>query len=382
MRPKALITGITGQDGSYLAEHLLRSGYEVHGVVRRVAAESTRERLGRISRIRDEITLHPATMDSYASLFSVFSRNRFQEVYHLAAQSFVSESFEDPFSTMSVNVNGTHYILESIRRTQPECKFYFAGSSEMFGDVVESPQNESTPFRPRSPYAISKVAGFHLARNYRESYGMFCCSGVLFNHESPRRGSEFVTRKISLGVAQIILGKSQVLSLGNLAAKRDWGYAKEYVVGMHQMLQQERPDDFVLATGETHSVQEFCEVAFAVVGLDYRNHVQVDHSLLRPSEVPLLVGEASRARSCLKWEAKTTFQKLVEIMVRADLDLLGKERVGSSASRTPAFRLPRATPQERFNGTEYSVLPHRGWKVEKAGTEQESKRDAGRPHDR
>jgi len=251
MTKRALITGITGQDGSYLAEFFLEKGYEVHGIVRRVAIEDPEHRLWRIRHIIDKIVLHAASMESYASIFNVVDKLRPDECYHLAAQSFVSYSFEDEFSTINTNINGTHFVLSAIKEKAPECKFYFAGSSEMFGLAKETPQNENTPFHPRSPYGISKVAGFDLTRNYREAYNLFACSGILFNHESPRRGFEFVTRKISNAVAKIKLGLSNELKLGNLEAKRDWGYAGDYVKAMWLMLQEDKPDDYVIATGET-----------------------------------------------------------------------------------------------------------------------------------
>ena len=242
---KALITGITGQDGSYLAEHLLGLGYEVHGLVRRVALEDPERRFNRIAHLLDRINLHAASLESYPSIFNVVSRQDFDECYHLAAQSFVAESFADGFSTMNTNINGTHYMLAALRELRPHCRFYFAGSSEMFGKVRATPQNEATPFYPRSPYGISKVAGFELTRNYREAYGMFCASGILFNHEGPRRGFEFVTRKITNTVARIKAGSSSELRLGNLDAKRDWGHAADYVRAMHLILQQAEPDDYV-----------------------------------------------------------------------------------------------------------------------------------------
>jgi GDPmannose 4,6-dehydratase len=317
---KALITGITGQDGSYLAEYLLELGYEVHGLVRRVALEDTGQRLGRIAHLRDRLVLHPASMESYPSIFQVISRHDFDECYHLAAQSFVAESFTDGFSTMNTNINGTHYMLAALRELRPRCRFYFAASSEMFGKVRETPQRESTPFYPRSPYGISKVAGFELTRNYRESYGMFCASGILFNHESPRRGFEFVTRKISNTVARIKLGLADELCLGNLDACRDWGHARDYVRAMHLMLQQPQPDDFVVATGVTHSVREFCERAFGEVGLDFRQYVRVDERYCRPAEVELLVGDAAKARRTLGWQPRYGFAELVREMVHADLE--------------------------------------------------------------
>lgn len=318
----ALITGITGQDGSYLAEHLLKSGYEVHGIVRRVALEQPTQRLGRLLHLLNRVHLHPASLESYPSIFQIFAQQRFDECYHLAAQSFVAESFSDGFSTMAINVNGTHYVLEAIRTLQRQCRFYFAGSSEMFGKVRSSPQNESTPFFPRSPYGISKVAGHHLSVNYREAYGMYCCSGILFNHEGPRRGFEFVTRKISSAVARIKLGLQTRLALGNLEAKRDWGHARDYVEAMHAMLQQPGPEDYVVATGETHSVREFCELAFAEVGLGYRDHVDEDPAFYRPAEVDLLLGDATRARKALGWRPRGTFAELVREMVQYDLQVL------------------------------------------------------------
>jgi len=320
MTKKALITGITGQDGSYLAEHLLTLGYEVHGLVRRVAIEDPEGRLGRIRHIASAIQLHPASLESYPSIFQVMSKIPFDECYHLAAQSFVAESFADGFSTMNTNINGTHYVLAALRELRPQCRMYFAGSSEMFGKVHETPQRESTPFHPRSPYGISKVAGFELTRNYREAYGMYCCSGLLFNHESPRRGYEFVTRKITSGAARIRLGLAKELRLGNLDARRDWGHSADYVWTMHRMLQQDEPDDYVVAMGETHSVRDFCELAFTEVGLDYREFVGVDERFYRPAEVDLLMGDASKAKRTLDWVPKYTFSAMVKEMVRADLE--------------------------------------------------------------
>lgn len=322
MKKKALITGITGQDGSYLAELLLGLDYEVHGIVRRVALEQPEHRLGRLKGILDQVKIHPANLDSYPSIFHVVSREQYDECYHLAAQSFVAESFADGFSTMSTNINGTHYVLAALRELQPKCKFYFAGSSEMFGKVRETPQRESTPFYPRSPYGISKCAGFQLTVNYREAYDMFCCNGILFNHESPRRGLEFVTRKITNGVARIKAGLASELRLGNLDAKRDWGHAKDYVRAMHLMLQQPTPGDYVVATGQTHSVKELCELAFSEAGLDYKSYVKIDQSVYRPAEVDLLIGDASKAQSVLKWQPSVDFSGLIKEMVRADLAAL------------------------------------------------------------
>jgi len=316
---KALITGITGQDGSYLAEYLLEKGYEVHGLVRRVALEEPDRRLARIAHVKKDIVLHAGSLESYPSLFHMLSRCKIDECYHLAGQSFVAESFEDGFSTMNANSNGTHYILAALHQLQPECRFYFAGSSEMFGKVRETPQRETTPFHPRSPYGISKVAGYYLSLNYREAYGMFCINGILFNHESPRRGFEFVTRKITHNVARIKLGLASELRLGNLEARRDWGHAADYVRAMYLMLQQPEPGDYVVATGETHSVREFCDLAFSEVGLDYRNFVVEDPQFFRPAEVDLLVGDASRARETLGWKPTYSFRQLVSEMVASDL---------------------------------------------------------------
>jgi GDPmannose 4,6-dehydratase len=334
-RKRALITGLTGQDGSYLAEHLLSLDYEVHGLVRRVALEDPRRRFDRIEHLVDQITLHAASLESYPSIFHIFSRNEFDEVYHLAAQSFVGESFADGFSTMNTNINGTHYVLAALRELQPKCKFYFAGSSEMFGKVREVPQTEKTPFHPRSPYGISKVAGFDLTRNYREAYNMFCVSGIFFNHESPRRGFEFVTRKITSTVARIQQGLESELRIGNLEAQRDWGHAKDYVRAMHLMVQRDAPEDLVVATGESHSVREFCELAFKEAGLNYRDYVIQDEKFYRPAEVELLVGDSSRVRTELNWEPEYTFEKLVAEMVRHDLDLVTRSpeiasRVGAN----------------------------------------------------
>jgi len=319
---KALITGITGQDGSYLAEYLVSLGYEVHGLVRRIALEDPRRRFNRLEHLLDQLTLHAASLESYPSIFHVLSRHEFDECYHLAAQSFVAESFADGFSTMNTNINGTHYLLAALRELQPACRFYFAGSSEMFGKVHEVPQTEMTSFHPRSPYGISKVAGFHLTRNYREAYNMYCVGGILFNHESPRRGFEFVTRKITSTAARIKLGLVDELRLGNLEAQRDWGHAQDYVKAMHSMLQQDAADDYLIATGETHTVREFCERAFRRLGLDWQKYVKLDERFYRPAEVDLLVGDSSKARRLLNWQPRITFEQLVDEMVDADLHLL------------------------------------------------------------
>jgi GDPmannose 4,6-dehydratase len=275
--------------------------------------------LHRISHLLDRLVLHPATLESYPSIFNVISRLALDECYHLAAQSFVAESFNDGFSTLNTNINGTHYVLAALYEQRRDCKFYFAGSSEMFGKVRETPQTELTPFHPRSPYGISKVAGFDLTRNYREAYGMFCCNGILFNHESPRRGFEFVSRKITSTAAQIKLGMATELGMGNLDAKRDWGHAADYVRAMHLMLQRPDADDYVVATGETHTVREFCRMAFAELGLDYEKYVRVDERYYRPAEVQVLQGDASKARRQLSWRPTYEFSELVKEMVQADL---------------------------------------------------------------
>ena len=323
---KALITGITGQDGSYLAEFLLEKGYQVHGIVRRVAFEDSGHRIWRIRHILNKLRLHSASLDSYPSILDVVDKIRPDECYHLASQSFVSYSFEDEFSTISTNINGTHYILSAIKRKAPACKFFFAASSEMFGRVKEAPQNEKTSFYPCSPYGISKVAGFDLTRNYRDAYGVFALSGISFNHESPRRGFEFVTRKISNAAAQIKLGLAKELRIGNLEAKRDWGFAGDYVRAMWLMLQQDKPDDYVVATGEAHSVREFIESAFDYVGLDWKKYVKIDKQFYRPAEVYLLRGDYRKAKKKLGWKPKVKFEELVKMMVDADLERLKNTR--------------------------------------------------------
>ena len=349
---RALITGITGQDGSYLAEHLLGLGYEVHGLVRRVALEDPERRFTRIAHLLDRIQLHPASLESYPSIFSLISRLEFDECYHLAAQSFVAESFSDGFSTMNTNINGTHYMLAALRDLRPACRFYFAGSSEMFGKVRETPQSETTPFHPRSPYGISKVAGFELTRNYREAYGMFCASGILFNHEGPRRGFEFVTRKITSTVARIKHGQASELRLGNLDARRDWGHAEDYVRAMHLMLQREEPDDFVIASGESHTVREFCELAFGEVGLDYRDYVIVDERFYRSAEVESLVGDSSKARRVLNWEPRFTFAELVRLMVRNDLESAAR----GSLAETPESQIGQRLRRSEDHGATIDAL--------------------------
>jgi GDPmannose 4,6-dehydratase len=319
MGNKALISGITGQDGSYLAELLLAKGYEVHGIVRRVAIEDPEHRLWRIKHIMKDLVLHPGSLESYPSLFRLVNAVKPDEVYHLAAQSFVGYSFEDEFSTLTTNLNGTHHMLSVVREAAPEARFYFAGSSEMFGEADETPQNENTRFHPRSVYGVSKVAGFDLTRNYREAYGLHASAGILFNHESPRRGFEFVSRKITSHAARVKLGRTSELRLGNLEARRDWGHARDYVGAMWTMLQQDHPDDYCIATGETHSVREFLEEAFGYLGLDYREFVVQDPLLYRPAEVNALQGDASKANRLLGWSNDRSFASLVREMVDTDM---------------------------------------------------------------
>lgn len=321
MTKRALISGITGQDGSYLTDFLLSLGYEVHGIVRRMALEDPLHRLWRLRHVLDKITLHAGSMESYPSIFNVIETVKPEECYHLAAQSFVSYSFEDEFSTINTNINGTHYLLSSIKQKAPHCRFYFAASSETFGKVRETPQDENTPFHPRSPYGISKVAGFELTRNYREAYNLHASCGILFNHESPRRGHEFVTRKITSRAALIKLGKEKRIKLGNIQAKRDWGHARDYVRAMWLMLQQEKPDDYVVATGECHTVEDFLEKSFSLLELDYRKYLDIDTAFYRPSEVMVLMGNYSKAERVLGWRPTITFEELIREMVESDMNL-------------------------------------------------------------
>lgn len=327
MSKVALITGITGQDGSYLAELLLTKGYKVHGIVRRVALMDEAHRLWRVRKILNDVTLHSASLESYASLFNIVHKIKPDELYHLAAQSYVTYSFEDEFSTLNTNINGTHHVLSAAKEFSNNLKFYFAGSSEMFGKVSQSPQDENTPFYPRSSYAISKTAGYYLTRNYREAYKLHASVGILFNHESPRRGFEFVTRKISLAAARIKKGFQKKLKLGNMKSKRDWGHAQDYVKAMWAMVQQDTPGDYVVGTGTGHSVEDFAKAAFAHVGLNYKDHVDIDKSLIRPSEVDILLADYSKAKKILKWEPKVSFDDLVKGMVESDLEFVTKYRL-------------------------------------------------------
>ncbi len=315
---KALITGISGQDGSYLAELLLAKGYEVHGIVMRSELENPDRSLHNLKGILNQITLHPASIEAYPSMFQIVQRVKPEECYHLAASSFVSYSFDDEFAIFNSNVNGTHYILSILKEIAPLCKFYFAGSSELFGRASSYPQNENTPFHPRSAYGITKATGYYLTCNYRDNYGLFGCNGIAYNHESIRRGYEFVTRKIVRGAVQIKLGLTQELVLGNLDAKRDWGYAPDYVKAMWLMLQQDQPDDYVIATGILHSVRELCELAFSSLGLNYQEYVKVDPKFFRPTEDIPLVGDSSKAQKKLNWKPEKSFQGMIEEMVEYD----------------------------------------------------------------
>ena len=326
MKKVALITGITGQDGSYLAELLLSKGYEVHGIVRRVALEDETHRLWRIREILKDINLHAGSLESYASLFNIILKIKPNEIYHLAAQSYVGYSFEDEFSTLNININGTHYLLSAVKEfAASKVKFYFAGSSEMFGKVKAIPQNENTIFNPRSAYGISKVTGYHLVKNYREAYKLHASNGILFNHESPRRGFEFVTRKISHAAARIKKGSKEKLKLGNINAKRDWGHAKDYVEAMWLMLQKDNPEDYVIGTGKEHSVEDFAKKAFAHVGLNYKDHIVIDKNLIRPAEVDTLLADYTKAKKNLNWEPKISFDDLVITMVENDLINISKK---------------------------------------------------------
>ena len=327
-KKRALITGITGQDGSYLAELLLDQGYEVIGVARRASTVN----FERIFHIQDKIELVTGDLLDEVSVINLLREYRPEELYNLAAQSFVPTSWSQPVLTGEVTALGVTRVLDAIRTVDPEIRMYQASSSEMFGKVVEVPQTETTPFYPRSPYGVAKVYGHWITVNYRESYGLHASSGMLFNHESPRRGLEFVTRKISYGVARIKEGLQEKLHLGNLDSQRDWGFAGDYVKAMWLMLQQDEPDDYVVATGETHSVREFCEVAFARAGLDYNDHVVVDEKFFRPAEVDLLVGDPSKAKKQLGWETEVDFKQLAELMVDADIELVQWQKMSGRTS--------------------------------------------------
>ena len=323
---KALITGINGQDGSYLAELLLSKGYEVHGIVRREAIEDPAHRLKNIIQIIDKLKLHVGSVDNHLSIYKIVNYVRPVECYHLAASSFVDYTFDDEMSVLANNFNSTHYLLASIKELMPGCRFYFAGSSEMFGDADTSPQNENNKFNPRSIYGISKVSGYYLVTNYRKHHNMFACTGILYNHESPRRGYEFVTRKITSTVAKIRVGLADKLELGNIEAKRDWGYSPDYVEAMWRILNHDRPDDYVVATGQLHTVKDFLMIAFSVVGLKYENYLTINPAYFRPDEIVPLVGDSSKALSALSWRPGKKFEDMVEEMVIADINLLNGKK--------------------------------------------------------
>jgi len=323
---RALITGITGQDGFYLAEHLLSLGYEVHGLARQTGLEHIRSNLMQDvpPELYERCQLHAVSLDNFPGLYRLISKTAFDECYHLAASSFVGERLADGYQTIQNNIASTHYLLAALHEFQPKCRFYFAGSSEMFGRPGSAPQTEETPLNPRSAYGISKVAGYHLARNYRESYGMFCGVGILYNHESPRRRPEFVTRKISMAAARIALGARDRLQLGNVEARRDWGYAPDYVQAMHAILNHDQPEDFVVATGVLHSVADICQVAFAHLGLDWREHVEVSDAFYRHEEEIPLVGCSAKIEKAAGWRPSTTFEAMIRLMVDADVARLRK----------------------------------------------------------
>ncbi len=318
---RALITGITGQDGSYLTELLLGMGYEVHGLMRQTGLEQIKgsHHYGAPDGLYERCKLHPISLDNFPGLYRLVSQTQFDECYHLAASSFVGEKLADGYQTIQTNIAGTHYLLAALCEFQKSCRFYYAGTSEMFGRPHSAPQREDTPFMPRNAYGISKLAAFHLVRNYRETQDMFCCSGILYNHESPRRRSEFVTRKITLAVARIAAGKQDKLELGNLDAKRDWGYAPDYVRAMHSMLAQSEPDDFVVATGKLHSVGDLCEIAFQRAGLDWRSHVVTNPMFFRNEDAVPLQGDPSKIRQRTGWEPSKDFSAMICEMVDADL---------------------------------------------------------------
>ncbi len=320
---RALITGITGQDGSYLAELLLSKGYEVHGTIRRATLEDENKLLN-IKDIKEKIHLHIGSLDNSFNILKIIGEVKPDELYHLAASSFVSYSFDDEFSIVNFNFTSTHYILAAIKELVPSCKMYFAGSSEMFGNADESPQNEQTPFNPRSVYGISKLSSYYLIKNYRDRFGKFVCTGIMYNHESPRRGYEYVTRKISSSAARIKLGLQDKIHLGNIEGVRDWGYSPDYVEAMWLMLQQEKPDDYVIATGKLHSVKDVLDVAFRHLGLVYNDYVEIDKELYRESERYPLCGDSSKARNVLNWKPQKYFEDMIIEMVDNDLSILNK----------------------------------------------------------
>lgn len=324
MSPRALITGISGQDGSYLAELLLLKGYEVYGIVMNAELEDVEHSLWRLANVIEHIHLLPGSVEEFLSLTNIIRQVMPDEFYHLAAQSTNTLSFDNEFKIFNANITSTHYILSALKSFVPECRFYFACSSEIFGHVQSSPQNERTPFRPRSAYGVTKLTSYYLTGNYRDHQGLFACSGILYNHESPRRGLEFVTRKITHTAVRIKAGLEKQIKLGNLDAVRDWGFAGDYVYAMWLMLQQDQPDDFLIATGIPHTVREVCETAFSHVGLNYQDFVNTDNRFIRPNESISLIGDVSKARSTLGWQPKVDFHTLIEMMVDADMEILRK----------------------------------------------------------
>jgi GDPmannose 4,6-dehydratase len=322
MNQTALITGITGQDGSYLAELLLSKGYEVHGVVRRMAFNDYQQRFDRISHILDKIHMHYGSVDDHERIWQIIAEIMPTEVYHLAAQSHVKISFEDEFGTLSTNIRGTHFLLSAIRHLKHGCKFYFAATSEMFGNSTHPPQDESTIYGPVSPYAIAKLTSFHLMQMYRKAYGIHACAGILFNHESPRRGQDFVTRKITMAVARIACGLQKELRLGNMDSVRDWGFAGDYVKAMWLILQHHKADDYVVGTGIGHTIKDFAKIAFDSVGLNWQKYVFIDENFFRPTDVHALIANSNKIRTVLEWKPAVSFEDLVRMMVQSDMELI------------------------------------------------------------
>jgi GDPmannose 4,6-dehydratase len=319
---KALIIGVTGQDGSYLAELLLKKKYKVHAILRKVSLKKNKNRFWRINEFKKNIIFHNASLNEYKKLSNLIKKIKPHEIYHLAAQSYINYRFDDEFFQLNPNINGTHYILSAIKNYSPKSKFYFASSSEMFGNVNSFPQNENTKLNPRSAYGISKVAGYQLTKNYREAHNIYACTGILYNHESPRRGINFVTKKIVNGVAKIHLKKKKKIILGDINAKRDWGYAGDYVLAMWKMLQQSKPTDFVIGTGKLHSVKDFLRIAFEYVGLNYKNYIEIDSKLIRPKDNAILKANIFRAKKYLKWKPKVNFKNLVIDMIKSEIKLM------------------------------------------------------------
>ena len=325
---KALIIGVTGQDGSYLAELLLKKKYKVHAILRKVSLKKNKNRFWRINEFKKKIIFHNASLNEYKKLSNLIKKIKPHEIYHLAAQSYINYRFDDEFFQLNPNINGTHYILSAIKNYSPKSKFYFASSSEMFGNVNSFPQNENTKLNPRSAYGISKVAGYQLTKNYREAHNIFACTGILYNHESSRRGINFVTKKIVNGVAKIHLKKKKKIILGDINAKRDWGYAGDYVLAMWKMLQQSKPSDYVIGTGKLHSVKDFLRIAFEYVGLNYKNYIKIDKKLIRPKDNAILKANIFKAKKYLKWRPKVSFKNLVIDMIKSEIKLIQNNKTG------------------------------------------------------